>query len=185
MLERWGHLKLVDFGFSCPLDPTAAAAGEDTQPMSPTGSLLYISPELLRERSVGASRTDGVRGRGALAADGGVAVVVPRGQGADPALYLRLGRLMPAPPCVLRGTDLRAQPYVAQLPPPPRRPLQWRGAELGFPAGHRLAGGGERPPQATPHTAAGAALGSHPEHGASGVRRLACSGRGGGGGGGG
>ena len=57
MLDRLGHVKLVDFGLSCPLNSTAAAASKDTQPMSPTGSLLYMSPELLDEK-VGGRFTD-------------------------------------------------------------------------------------------------------------------------------
>jgi serine/threonine protein kinase len=50
MLDARGHVKLVDFGLACAL--TAEEA-----PMSPTGSLIYMAPEMLRD-AVGGRHTD-------------------------------------------------------------------------------------------------------------------------------
>lgn len=50
MLDARGHVKLVDFGLACAL---TAEEG----PMSPTGSLIYMAPELL-SHSRGGRHTD-------------------------------------------------------------------------------------------------------------------------------
>ena len=50
MLDQWGHVKLVDFGLAHKIE------GEEV-PMSPMGSLIYMAPELLRDR-VGGRHTD-------------------------------------------------------------------------------------------------------------------------------
>ena len=52
MLDARGHVKLVDFGLAC-----ALAAGAEEGPMSPTGSLIYMAPEMLRD-STGGRHTD-------------------------------------------------------------------------------------------------------------------------------
>jgi len=46
MLNEFGHVKLVDFGLAAPLK-------EEVEPMSPTGSLIYMAPELLRDQMGG------------------------------------------------------------------------------------------------------------------------------------
>lgn len=47
MLDAQGHVKLVDYGLACELK------GDEEQPMSPMGSLIYMAPELLSERAGG------------------------------------------------------------------------------------------------------------------------------------
>ncbi len=54
MLDGAGHLKLIDYGLSQELKAGASVAGE---PMSPTGSLIYMPPELLRDK-IGGRFTD-------------------------------------------------------------------------------------------------------------------------------
>ena len=51
MLDAQGHVKLVDYGLACELK------GDEDQPLSPMGSLIYMAPELLSER-VGGRHTD-------------------------------------------------------------------------------------------------------------------------------
>jgi serine/threonine protein kinase len=60
MLDQWGHVKLVDFGLALPIQPTLSPAGGlelPIQPMSPTGSLIYMAPELL-DSKIGGRFTD-------------------------------------------------------------------------------------------------------------------------------
>ena len=51
MLDAQGHVKLVDYGLACELK------GDEEQPVSPMGSLIYMAPELLSE-CVGGRHTD-------------------------------------------------------------------------------------------------------------------------------
>ena len=51
MLDGRGHVKLIDFGLAVELSK------RDNEPMSPTGSLIYMSPEMLRD-STGGRHTD-------------------------------------------------------------------------------------------------------------------------------
>jgi len=46
MLDEKGHVKLIDFGLATPFV-------NDEEPMSPTGSLIYMAPEMLREKTGG------------------------------------------------------------------------------------------------------------------------------------
>jgi len=65
MLDGFGHVKIIDFGLAIPLASQAVQVGgseakdgaQDQQPMSPTGSLIYMAPELLKE-GVGGRHTD-------------------------------------------------------------------------------------------------------------------------------
>jgi len=50
MLSSSGHLKIVDFGL-------AAKIFKTNEPMSPAGSLIYLAPEMLRDR-IGGRHTD-------------------------------------------------------------------------------------------------------------------------------
>jgi len=46
MLDARGHVKLIDFGLACELK------GSDG-PVSPTGSLIYMAPEMIRDHRGG------------------------------------------------------------------------------------------------------------------------------------
>ena len=46
MLDSEGHLKLIDFGLACELV-------DDVMPLSPTGSIIYMAPELVHNNSGG------------------------------------------------------------------------------------------------------------------------------------
>ena len=46
MIDGCGHVKLIDFGL-------AVRIKNDVEPMSPTGSLIYMAPEMLRDLSGG------------------------------------------------------------------------------------------------------------------------------------
>jgi len=46
MLDASGHVKLVDFGLACEVSATEAE-------MSPTGSLIYMAPEMIRDHTGG------------------------------------------------------------------------------------------------------------------------------------
>jgi serine/threonine protein kinase len=46
MLDSRGHVKLVDFGLCCELK------GPDER-VSPTGSLIYMAPEMIRDHRGG------------------------------------------------------------------------------------------------------------------------------------
>jgi protein-serine/threonine kinase len=48
MLTSEGHVKLIDFGLTVEI-----AKGKDRQPLSPTGSLIYMAPELVKSTSGG------------------------------------------------------------------------------------------------------------------------------------
>ena len=58
MLDRNGHARLVDFGLATQFNEAsqpsgggaASSVGVGGEPLSPTGSLLYMPPELLRDK---------------------------------------------------------------------------------------------------------------------------------------
>jgi len=50
MLDSKGHVKLIDFGLACELT-------NDVMPLSPTGSIIYMAPELIH-KSTGGRHTD-------------------------------------------------------------------------------------------------------------------------------
>jgi serine/threonine protein kinase len=66
MLDARGHVKLIDFGLACELKaspenqqpsdaPLAHGGGQAvaSQPVSPTGSLIYMAPEMIRDHTGG------------------------------------------------------------------------------------------------------------------------------------
>ena len=46
MLDARGHVKLIDFGLALEIH-------SEEEPVSPTGSLIYMAPEMIRDHSVG------------------------------------------------------------------------------------------------------------------------------------
>jgi len=44
MLDASGHIKIIDFGLA-----VAIAEGEESQPLSPTGSVCYMAPEMIKK----------------------------------------------------------------------------------------------------------------------------------------
>jgi serine/threonine protein kinase len=58
MLDRNGHARLVDFGLATQFNEASQPSGVGAsssvgfggEPLSPTGSLLYMPPELLRDK---------------------------------------------------------------------------------------------------------------------------------------
>jgi len=46
MLDADGHVKLIDFGLACEV-------AQDVIPLSPTGSIIYMAPELINDHSGG------------------------------------------------------------------------------------------------------------------------------------
>ena len=53
MLDAAGHVKLIDFGL-------AVEVRQEDEPVSPTGSLIYMAPEMIRDHS-GGRHTDWYR----------------------------------------------------------------------------------------------------------------------------